>query len=101
MCLLPRNSPMPKIPVYGCVELETALNILGFIIDKTRGKGGHSIAKHPTRKPTGGQAPYVTIRGLKEYADPNFRSLIVNQIRQFGFSRKEVIDALNGKRRKK
>lgn len=92
---------MPKIPVFGYAELETALSNLGFIIDKTRGKGGHSIAKHPTRKPTGGQAPYITIRGLKEYGDPDFRSMIVNQIRQFDFTREEIIDALRGQKKKR
>jgi hypothetical protein len=86
---------MPKIPVYGCEELKRCLIVLGFTIDESLGKGGHALAKHPTKKPTHGQAPYITIRGLKEYADPNFRSTIVKQIVCFGFTRDEVIEALN------
>ncbi|OGM31653.1 hypothetical protein A2803_04460 [Candidatus Woesebacteria bacterium RIFCSPHIGHO2_01_FULL_44_21] len=92
---------MPKIPVFGSPELKTALSELGFTIDETRGKGGHSLAKHPSKKPSGGQAPYITIRGLKEYSDPNFRSMIVNQVRQFGFTRDEIINALSGRKSRK
>jgi len=49
------------------------------------------------RKPVGGQAPYITIRGLKEYADIGFRLMIVNQIIRFGFTREEIIKALSGR----
>ena len=85
---------MPKLPVYGCSELECALKKLGFTIDKTRGKGGHSLAKHPTKTNGSKVRSFVTIKGDKEYFDPNFRSAIVNEIRAFGFTRDEVIAAI-------
>lgn len=86
---------MPKLPVFGCEELKKCLQKLGFIIDESRGKGAHALTIHPTKRPTGGQAPYITIRGLKEYGDPGFRSRVVNEIRQFGFTRDEIIEALS------
>lgn len=82
--------------MYGCKELERALVILGFEIDSDRGKGGHKLAKHPTLKPVRGQAPYITIKGLKEYASADFRSMVVKEIVSFGFTRDRVIAALNG-----
>ncbi len=91
---------MPKLPVFGCEEFKAALVSLGFEVDESRGKGGHAIAKHPTLKPIEGQAPYITVRGLKEYADPGFRSALVNEVRKFGFSRDQVIDALSGHNKK-
>lgn len=91
---------MSKLPVFGCDELKKCLVILGFTIDENRGKGGHALAKHETKKPVEGQAPYITVRGLKEYADAGFRSMIVNEIIRFGFTRDEIIDALSGKRKK-
>ncbi len=86
---------MPKLPVYGCGELKGALKDLGFKIDESKGKGGHAKATHPTRKSTNGQAPFIIVRGLKEYADPYFRGRVVNEIVCFGFMRAQVIEAIN------
>jgi len=87
---------MPRIPIYGCKELENALVILGFKIFTGRGKGGHKLAKHLTLKPIGYQAPNITIRGLREYGSADFRSDVVKEIMAFGFTRDQVIAALNG-----
>lgn len=86
---------MPRLPLYGCYELKGALKDLGFEIDESKGKGGHAKATHPTRKSTNGQAPYVIIRGLKEYADPFFRSAVIREIIAFGFTREEIIETIN------
>lgn len=86
---------MPKLPVFGCRELTGACKDLGFNIDYQSGKGGHALAKHPTKNPTNDQRPFITIKGDKEYGDPNFRSSLVNQIVAFGFTREEVIEAIN------
>lgn len=85
---------MPKLPLFGSQELIKALKKLGFEIDESRGKGGHYLAKHPEIKPGHGQRPFITIRGMKEYGDPGFRSKVINEIRAFGFSREEIIEAL-------
>lgn len=88
---------MPKLPVFGYQEALKAVQILGFVVDFGRGKGSHSLAEHPTRKPiVVRQRPCITIPHWKEYSDPNFRSKFVNEIRAFGFTKNEVIDALNG-----
>lgn len=92
---------MSNIPVFGSKELEKALKILGFEIDDSRGKGGHKLAEHPTKKPHSGQASFVTIRGLKEYSDPNFRKAVINEIKKFDFTEEEILLALRGKKSKK
>jgi predicted RNA binding protein YcfA (HicA-like mRNA interferase family) len=86
---------MPKPPVYGCSELKCALKKLGFIIDETRGKGGHALAKHPTRTNGSKVRPFVTIKGDKEYFDPKFRSAIIREIMAFKFTKREVTEAIN------
>lgn len=42
---------MPNIPVFGRRQYEKALKILGFTICEDKGKGGHGLAKHSSRKP--------------------------------------------------
>lgn len=83
-------------PVYGRNELVRCLTRLGFVIDESKGKGAHAKAIHPTRQAVNEQAPYVIVRRLKEYKDPNFRSQIVKEILSFGFSKEEIIDSLMG-----
>ena len=89
---------MPNTPVFGCKELEKALTILGFDIYEGRGKGGHKLAKHPSRTTVEGQAPFITIRGLKEYGDITFRKTIINEIKKFKYSEAEILLALKGKK---
>jgi len=89
---------MPKLPVFGRKGLTGACKDLGFTVELDKGKGGHALAKHPTKKPTNDQRPFVTIKGDKEYHDPNFRSALVNQIVNLGFTREEVIKAINNNR---
>jgi predicted RNA binding protein YcfA (HicA-like mRNA interferase family) len=88
---------MPRIPVFGSAVLEKALKLLGFVIYTDRGKGGHTLAKHPKLKPNLPQAPYITIRSMKEYGSADFRAILVREIVAFGFTRNQVINALNGK----
>lgn len=92
---------MPSTPTFGCKELERALNILGFELYTDRGKGGHKLAKHPTRITTEGQAPFITVRALKEYGDIAFRKTIIKEIKKFGYSEEEILLALRGKKSKK
>jgi len=86
---------MSKLPNFGSAKLEKVCKYLEFEIYDDRGKGGHKLAKHPTRKPTSGQMPHITIPSWKSYDDPNFRSKIVREIMTFGFTRDEIIKAIN------
>jgi len=88
---------MPKMPVFGYGIARAGLIALGFIIDTKRGKGDHDLAMHPTRKPYHErQRPFITVPHWKEYGSPDFRSDFIREIMAFGFTRDEVISALNG-----
>lgn len=88
---------MPRMPVFGYDGACAGLILLGFIIDKTRGKGDHDLAMHPTKKPNyERQRPFVTVPHWKEYGSPSFRSDFIREIMAFGFTRDEVIRAING-----
>lgn len=92
---------MPDIPVFGEKEAKKGLSLLGFEIDEKRGKGGHSLAKHPQKSPTPSrQRPFITVPKRKEFGDPRFRADFVKEITAFGFTKEEAIEALRGKRRK-
>lgn len=86
---------MPSLPNFGCFKLKRACLKLGFEIREDRGKGGHILAVHPTTKPAKGQLPHITIPSWKEYDDPKFRSKIIREIQKFGFTRDEIIRAIN------
>lgn len=87
------------VPVFGEKEAKKGLPKLGFQIDETRGKGGHALASHPTRKPNPPrERPFVTIPSWKEYGDPNFRKKFIKEIEAFGFSEEQVIRALKGRK---
>lgn len=91
---------MGQIPTFGEKELSKACSILGFIIFNDRGKGGHKLAKHPTRKPlTLRQYPHITIQGGKEYCTLDYRQTIIREIMQFGFTKEQVILALKGNKK--
>lgn len=93
---------MSNIPTFGEHEAKKALLILGFEIYEDRGKGGHKLAKHPSRKPNiPRQYPFITIPSWKEYADKGFRKDFIKEIMCFGFEEQEVIMALKGKKIKK
>ncbi len=92
---------MPSIPVFGRKQAEKGLKILGFEIYEDRGKGGHGLAKHPTRKPDPlRQIANITIPHTKNKAfdDPNLRSDFVKEVMAFGFTKEQVIAALTGKK---
>lgn len=95
---------MAVLPVFGRVKFERALKTLGFEILYDRGKGGHALAKHPTRKPNPSQQiANITIPHTKSknYDDPRLRKEIVNVIKSYGFSEEEFLAALKGKKLKK
>lgn len=91
---------MGQIPTFGDKELTKACILLGFIIFEDRGKGGHKLAKHPTRKPvTPRQYPHITIQGGREYRTLDYRQAIIREIMQFNFTKEQVINALKGKKK--
>lgn len=93
---------MGNIPTFGEREAKKGLRILGFDIYKDRGKGGHQLAKHPTRKPNSPrQYPHITIPNWQEYADKDFRKDFIKEIVSFDFTEQEVIMALKGKKIKR
>ena len=87
------------IPVFGRRQAEKALKILGFVVYQDKGKGGHGLAKHPDRKPDPQrQIANITIPHTKTYDDPNLRGDFVKEVMAFGFTREQVILALNGRK---
>lgn len=95
---------MAILPVFGRVKFERALRTLGFDILYDRGKGGHALAKHPTRKPNPNQQiANITIPHTKSknYDDPRLRSEIVKVMKSYGISEEEFFLALKGKKLKK
>ena len=90
---------MADIPSLGERQAKKALRLLGFDIDETRGKGSHSLAEHPKRKPSPlRQRPFIVIPHRKEFGNRSFRKDFIKEIIAFGFSKEEVIKALRGKR---
>lgn len=90
-----------QIPVFGRKHAEKALRILGFEIFQDRGKGGHGLAKHPTRKPDPErQIANITIPHTKTYDDPDLRSDFVKEVMAFGFTKEQVVQALQGRKPK-
>ena len=86
------------IPVFGEKQIKKCLKNLGFEILLDRGKGGHSLAKHPTRKPNTGQPmPHMTIPHAREYMSRDFRIHMLKEIESFGFTRKQVLQAFKKK----
>lgn len=91
---------MGQIPTFGDRELTKACVLLGFDIFEDRGKGGHVLAKHPTRKPINPrQYPHITIQRGREYCTLDYRQTIIKELMQFGFTKEQVINALKGKRK--
>ena len=89
---------MGQIPTFGEKELTKACIILGFMIFDDRGKGGHKLAKHPTRKPINPREyPFITIQGGKEYKTLDYRQKLIREIKEFGFTKEQIILALKGK----
>ena len=89
---------MGQTPAFGEKKLTKACKLLGFIIYKNRGKGGHKLAKHPTRKPSSPrQYPHITIQCGKEIRSLDYRQTIIREIMQFGFTKEQVYLALKGK----
>jgi len=87
---------MPKMPVFGYKGACAGLILLEFVIDKTRGKGDHDLAMHPTKAPNRvRQRPFITVPHWKEYSSRDFRSQFIKEITAFGFTRDEVIRALS------
>ena len=95
---------MAVLPVFGRVKFERALRTLDFEILYDRGKGGHALAKHPTRRPDPNQQiANITIPHTrsKNYDDPRLRKEILTVIKSYGFSEEEFLFALKGKKLRK
>ena len=93
---------MGSIPTFGEREAKKGLKILGFDIYDDRGKGGHQLAKHPSKKPlVPRQYPHITIPSWQEYKDKDFRKQFIKEIMAFDFEENEVIMALKGKKIKR
>lgn len=85
---------MSNIPSFSSKDLENALENLGFIIDKSAGKGGHYKAKCPqniTLYP--GQRSFIVIPHTKEIYE-NLRNKILREVKSFGFTREQFLEAL-------
>jgi hypothetical protein len=83
---------MTSLPSFGKRKATKLCRNLGFIIDSSKGKGGHSKATHPTKrsKDTQGRTTkFIIIPGKKEYSKP-FRKEFVKELTRFGFSEKEI-----------
>ncbi|MCA9372136.1 hypothetical protein KC726_04520 [Candidatus Woesebacteria bacterium] len=85
------------IPTFGARQIKKCLRNLGFTILKNRGKGGHDLAQHPTRKPYQNQLPHITIPHAVEYSSKTFRHMMIREIEAFGFTRKQVLQAFKRK----
>ena len=88
---------MAIIPVFGTKQFCKCLTKLGFEIFDNRGKGGHKLAKHPTKKPQPDrQIRNITIPHTQTgtYDDPRFRKTLIKQVCAFGYTEKEVLENL-------
>ena len=81
---------MSELPVFGRKAFTATLLELGFEIIKGLGKGSHTLAKHPTRKPDHNQRPFVVIKQDKTYQDSYFRSTLIREVCAFGFQKEFV-----------
>lgn len=94
------NKTLMNIPVFGTKTAKKALLRLGFTIDEKMGKGSHSVARHPEKKPNDLtiQRPFITIPNKKEYYLPT-RHGFVKQVMMFGFTKEKILEALFGKKK--
>ena len=85
---------MSDLPSFSSDDLEKALINLGFIVDKSKGKGGHYKAKCPAGiKLKPGQKSFIIIPHTKEIYE-DLRNRILKEIKFFGFSREQFLKAL-------
>lgn len=85
---------MVKAPAFSSKDLEKALRNLGFVIDKSKGKGGHYKAKCPSSiKIQPGQRNFIIIPHTKEIYE-DLRGKIIREIKSFGFTEEQFLEAL-------
>ncbi len=85
---------MAKVPAFSSKDLEKTLRNLGFVIDKSKGKGGHYKAKYPKGvilQP--GQKSFVIIPHTKEIYE-DLRNKILKEVKSFGFTTEQFLEAL-------
>lgn len=85
---------MSNIPSFSSKDLEKALRSLGFVIDKSKGKGGHYKAKCSkgiVLQP--GQKSFVIIPHTKEIYE-DLKNKILKEVKSFGFTEKQFLEAL-------
>lgn len=87
---------MASLPSFGKRKAKKLCRDLGFIIDDSKGKGGHNKATHPTRRARdyrGRTTKFIIISGRKEYSKP-FREEFIKELTNFGFSKEEIFKKL-------
>lgn len=85
---------MSNIPAFSSKDLEKALKNLGFVIDKSKGKGGHYKAKCPVGiKVQPSQKDFIIIPHAKEIYE-NLRNKILREVKSFGFTEGQFLGAL-------
>lgn len=87
---------MSKIPSFGEKKAKKLTRRLGFIIDESKGKGGHAKATHPTRRSKTRQGMItdcIIIPNRKEYSKP-LREDWIKELKGFGFTKEEIIKNL-------
>lgn len=85
---------MSDLPSFSSKDLEKALINLGFIVDRSKGKGGHYKAKCPPGiKLQPGQKSFIIVPHTKEVYE-DLRNRILREIKSFGFNKEQFLEAL-------
>ena len=85
---------MTSVSSFGEKQAIKLCKKLGFIVDKSKGKGGHAKATHPTKTAKDDQGrttKFIIIRGKKEYSK-SFRERFIKELTHFGFTKEEIIE---------
>jgi hypothetical protein len=87
---------MTSLPSFGKRKVKKLCRKLNFVIDESKGKGGHAKATHPTRiakDARGRTTKFIIIPGRKEYSK-SFREKFIKELTNFGFTKEEIIKKL-------
>ncbi len=87
---------MTPLPSFGKRKAKKLCRKLGFTINESKGKEGHTKATHPTKIAKDANertTKFIIIPGRKEYSKP-FRERFVKELINFNFSKKEILKNL-------
>ncbi|OGE64749.1 hypothetical protein A3I48_03855 [Candidatus Daviesbacteria bacterium RIFCSPLOWO2_02_FULL_36_7] len=85
---------MSDLPSFSSKDLAKALISLGFAVDRSKGKGGHYKAKCPIGvRLQPGRKSFIIIPHTKEIYE-DLRNRILKEIKSFGFSKDQFLEAL-------